>query len=95
MQPNEAVMTAGIAMDIFGNPLVTNSSAEILVQDMEKIFDPFHRGKGAKGEGTGLGLAITKKIVALHPGDIAARNASQGFQVSIRLSKFTGQEALI
>lgn len=68
---------------------VTNSSAEVLAQDMEKIFDPFYRGKGAKGEGTGLGLAITKKIVALHRGDMAARNTPQGFQVSLRLSKFT------
>ena len=68
---------------------VTNSSEEISAQDIEKIFDPFYRGKGAKGEGTGLGLAITKKIVALHRGDIAARNTPQGFQVSLRLSRFT------
>jgi len=74
---------------------VTNSSAEISAQEMEKIFDPFYRGTGAKGEGTGLGLAITKKIVALHRGEIAVRNTPQGFQVTIRLSKFTGHEAII
>jgi len=68
---------------------VTNSSDEVLAQDLGKIFDPFYRGKGANGEGTGLGLAITKKIVVLHRGDIAARNTPQGFQVSLRLPKFT------
>ena len=67
---------------------VSNSSAPILAGDMERIFDPFYRGTGAKGEGTGLGLAITKKIVVLHGGEIAASNKAEGFQVILRLPGF-------
>jgi len=67
---------------------VSNSSAPILARDLERIFNPFYRGTGAKGEGTGLGLAITKKIVVLHGGEIAASNKAEGFQVTLRLPRF-------
>jgi two-component system sensor histidine kinase CpxA len=70
---------------------VTNSSSPLLAEDLERIFNPFYRGKGATGEGTGLGLAITKKIIALHQGDIGARNTPQGFQVWLRLSRFSAE----
>ncbi|QSV45493.1 HAMP domain-containing sensor histidine kinase [Geobacter benzoatilyticus] len=74
---------------------VTNSSPPLLAEDLERIFNPFYRGKGATGEGTGLGLAITKKIIALHQGDIGARNTPQGFQVWLRLSRFTAEGSVL
>lgn len=43
---------------------VTNTSAPVSAEDLERIFDPFYRGKGAGPDGSGLGLAITKKSLA-------------------------------
>ena len=71
---------------------VTNTSPPLLLEELGKIFNPFYRGKGAIGDGTGLGLAITKKIITLHRGDIGARNTPQGFQVWLRLFKFTADD---
>lgn len=72
---------------------VSNSAAPLSGEDLEKIFHPFYRGKGAKGEGTGLGLAIAKKIVELHRGEIAVQNAPHGFQISIRLARFAAEDS--
>lgn len=68
---------------------VTNTSPPLLTEELERIFDPFYRGTGAKSGGTGLGLAITKKIIAFHRGGIGARNTPQGFQIWLRLPGFT------
>lgn len=73
---------------------VTNTFTPVLADDLERIFEPFYRGKGMITEGTGLGLAITKKIISLHQGDIGARNALQGFQVWLWLPKFSGETVL-
>ncbi len=73
---------------------VTNTFTPVLADDLERIFEPFYRGKGMITEGTGLGLAITKKIVSLHQGDIGARNTPQGFQVWLWLPKFSGETVL-
>lgn len=64
---------------------VTNPHAPMEQAELEMIFRPFYRGKGSAGEGTGLGLAIARKVVALHGGEIVARNAKQGFQVRVAL----------
>ena len=40
----------------------------------EQIFEEFHRGpEQGRSAGTGLGLALTRRIVALHGGDLSAR----------------------
>jgi len=58
--------------------LVTNTADKIPEQDLEKIFEPFHR-VGAKSEaGFGLGLAIVKKTIEAHGGTIEACNAEEG-----------------
>lgn len=67
---------------------VTNSFSPLTPEELERIFDPFYRGSGATTEGTGLGLAITKKIVALHHGEIGACNTPEGFKVWLRLPIF-------
>ena len=52
--------------------------------DMEKLFQPFQRGKGKQNlEGAGLGLSLVKKIVDMHEGDIQLHN-DDGLVVSLR-----------
>lgn len=73
---------------------VTSTSTPVPEDDLERIFEPFYRGKGMVAEGTGLGLAITRKIISLHRGDIGARNTPQGFQVWLRLPKSTSEKSV-
>ncbi|WNZ44231.1 ATP-binding protein [Leptolyngbya boryana CZ1] len=41
------------------------------IEDQQKLYDPFSRGKNARGIlGTGLGLAIVKKCLDVHQGTI-------------------------
>jgi len=65
---------------------VTNTHPPLEEEELELIFNPFYRGKRG-GEGTGLGLAITEKVIALHGGEIAARNVARGFQVRVVLKR--------
>ena len=74
---------AGDEMEV----LVTNTADKIPKQDMEKIFEPFHR-VGAKSEaGFGLGLAIVKKTIEAHGGTVEACNVDEGFRIRIRLPR--------
>ena len=72
---------------------VTNTFTPVPADDLERIFEPFYRGKGMITEGTGLGLAITRKIILLHRGDIGAKNTPQGFQVWLWLPKSTAEKS--
>ncbi|AWB65177.1 hypothetical protein C2869_01380 [Saccharobesus litoralis] len=50
-------------------------------QELDKIFMPFYRVAEARDRtsgGTGLGLAIAKKAIAIHGGDIRAKNHQEG-----------------
>lgn len=56
--------------------------------ELDKIFRPFYRvdeHRARNHGGVGLGLAIAKRAVAVHHGDIRARNASPGLALEIRL----------
>ncbi|QEM67763.1 HAMP domain-containing histidine kinase [Geobacter sp. FeAm09] len=64
---------------------VVNSAPPVAEDDLERLFEPFYRGKGATGEGTGLGLAIARKVVLLHHGEMGVENTPQGFRVWLRL----------
>ena len=45
----------------------------------ELIFEEFHRGAAeGRSAGTGLGLALTRRIVALHGGQLSARRNPEG-----------------
>lgn len=70
---------------------ITNTHPPVDPEELDLIFTPFYRGKHSRTEGTGLGLAITKKIIALHHGDIGARNVMRGFQVQVSLEAKTLQ----
>jgi two-component system heavy metal sensor histidine kinase CusS len=57
---------------------VRNVGDPIPADQLERIFDRFHRGstqRESHGAGTGLGLAITRSIVRAHRGEITARSA--------------------
>ena len=77
-----------------------NGAARLTVRDtgtgipqnqIEKLFDRFHRVEGAKGrsfEGSGIGLALVRELVALHQGAIAVESEEgQGtaFHITIPL----------
>jgi signal transduction histidine kinase len=65
--------------------IVTNAFDRLSHDDLERIFDPFHRTHEAPKTGSGLGLAITKKIIQRHGGTIKALNTEEGLQIRITL----------
>ncbi len=64
---------------------IMNTSDPIPEADLSKIFEPFYRSGRSRTTGSGLGLAITRKIVERLGGAISARNAEDGFEVTVRL----------
>lgn len=56
-------------------------------EDMKNILDPLYRGKNTMGiDGFGLGLPLTKRIVALHKGEmIVKNNTHDGVTVTLLL----------
>jgi len=55
---------------------VTDHGIGIPVEDQERLFEPFYRGRNVgKIKGSGLGLAITKRAVEQHGGSIAVQSA--------------------
>jgi signal transduction histidine kinase len=74
---------AGDAMEV----VVTNTADKIADEDLQKLFEPFHRVGTKKEAGFGLGLAIAKKSVEAHGGSIEAFNAEEGFRIRMRLPR--------
>ncbi|HEV7989402.1 MAG TPA: ATP-binding protein [Candidatus Binataceae bacterium] len=65
---------------------VRDSGPGIDPRDIDHIFDPFYRSRGANGRGSGLGLALSREIVRRHGGVIGAANrAAGGCEVQVRL----------
>jgi signal transduction histidine kinase len=47
----------------------------IFEEDLEKIFEPYHRGKNASAEeGKGIGLSFVKEVVDLHGGKVLVQS---------------------
>jgi two-component system, OmpR family, sensor kinase len=46
--------------------------------ELEAVFRPFHRGRGAVHDGSGLGLAIVQAIAEAHDGSVEAANRPGG-----------------
>jgi len=67
--------------------LVTNTAEKIPEEDLEKIFEPFHRVGTKREAGFGLGLAIVRKTIEAHGGTIEASNVEEGFRIRIRLPR--------
>jgi signal transduction histidine kinase len=66
---------------------VTNKGNVISAEEIQKIFQPFHRGSNAKNyKGFGLGLALAKGIIGIHKGTLNVRSGlSEGtiFEIAI------------
>ena len=58
---------------------VQSQGATIPVEDRERIFQPYNRGRGERrARGAGLGLTICRQIVELHGGQIGVSTADDG-----------------
>ena len=53
---------------------VTDSGPGIPQEELERIFDEFHRVPGSQGSGHGLGLAISRRIAHLLGGDVRVQS---------------------
>jgi PAS domain S-box-containing protein len=70
---------------------VEDTGTGIPAEELPRIFDRFHRVRGARGrthEGTGIGLSLVQELVRLHGGSVraeSARGKGSRFVVSIPL----------
>ncbi|MCX8027839.1 MAG: DUF3365 domain-containing protein [Thermodesulfovibrionales bacterium] len=60
---------------------VIDEGSGIDLEDKERIFDKFYKGKGRK-DSSGLGLAICKSIIRLHDGIIGVKDRDDGLKGS-------------
>jgi signal transduction histidine kinase len=70
---------------------VRDQGPGIAPEELDKIFERFHRSANARnlGLGAGLGLAVAKKIADLHGAEIAAKSLkSQGSQFTVQIKNF-------
>lgn len=71
---------------------ILDNGGGVAADELDRIFEPFTRGRNAVGAGHGLGLAIARRAIQAHGGQISAANtAGGGLCVSIRLPDCTGQ----
>lgn len=73
---------------------VSDTGPGIALEDMDRIFDPFHQGEHQPGRtmfgGTGIGLSLVKSIVDQHDGTIRVENtAPTGAVFTVTLPKET------
>jgi two-component system sensor histidine kinase TctE len=57
---------------------VLDNGSGIPEGEREKVFERFHRVKGAPGNGAGLGLAIVREIAHRHGGRIELAQGHRG-----------------
>jgi signal transduction histidine kinase len=67
-----------IEVDPKGAVRVADRGRGIAVDERERIFDRFWRGKGTTGQGSGLGLAIVTEIMKAHNGRVEVDNNPGG-----------------
>ncbi len=80
-------ISARVEQDSTVRVQVANQGPPVPTQDLERIFDKFHRITSAdRVTGTGLGLSICKGIIEAHEGHIWAENLPSGFAINFTLS---------
>lgn len=84
--PAEGRVTLELAEEAKGVFLaVTNTCDPIRDDQLERLFEPFHRITPGCSSGSGLGLAITKRIVDCHGGCVDARHMEGKLTISLFL----------
>jgi two-component system, OmpR family, sensor kinase len=87
--PGTAVTTRLMQAESRARILIEDRGPGVPDPELERIFEPFYRvaeSRDRDSGGTGLGLAITARIVALHGGQVVARNTpGGGLSVQIEL----------
>jgi len=79
-------LSARVSQDSTVLVQVANQGPPVPAQDLERIFEKFHRITAAdRVTGTGLGLSICKGIIAAHDGRIWAENLPAGFAINFTL----------
>ena len=74
--PAETEVVVDVTPD--GTVCVSDSGPGVAVEDRDKIFDRFWRGRARTASGAGLGLAIVAEIVRAHGGTVAVTAAEGG-----------------
>jgi PAS domain S-box-containing protein len=68
---------------------VRDSGTGIPAEELHKVFERFHRVKGARGrsyEGSGIGLALVQELVRLHGGTVSVRSeVGRGSAFTVRI----------
>ncbi|MBP9906964.1 MAG: sensor histidine kinase, partial [Rhodoferax sp.] len=65
---------------------ILDNGGGVAADELDRIFEPFTRGRNAVGAGHGLGLAIARRAIQAHGGQISAQNTvAGGLCVSIKL----------
>ncbi len=71
--------------------VVRDTGIGIVPEELPRVFERFHRIKGARGrtqEGTGIGLALVAELVKLHGGRVRAQSAeARGSSFTIHLPR--------
>jgi signal transduction histidine kinase len=71
---------------------IANDGPAVSEDDLERLFEPFVRGRNAERPGTGLGLAVVRGIIEAHSGAVEAHvRSGGGLDVTVRLPRAVGQ----
>ncbi|MET4280054.1 MULTISPECIES: ATP-binding protein [unclassified Bradyrhizobium] len=63
---------------------IEDTGPGVAPQDIERIVEPFYRGRRPTGDGSGLGLSIVKRVVDSYGGSIEFENLTAG-QTGLRV----------
>ncbi len=72
------VYVSGHERDEFVEVTIADDGDGIEHEELERIFDRFHRGAASRRQGSGLGLTIARSIARAHGGDITVASPGPG-----------------
>jgi two-component system, OmpR family, sensor histidine kinase KdpD len=74
--PGTPVRITGSATPALATVRITDQGPGITKQERTRVFEPFFRGRGARGAGSGLGLAISRGFVEANGGRIVMQTGT-------------------